>query len=239
MTDESPAKDDPKPAPTGRGRLVLEYIRTLIWPILVGVAVVFFSSDISTLLREREIQIGDLKFGSRIEEISEITTEELEEIRQSVAELIARSEDPEIRQAAEKIDQRLENLAANLDEEVDELREDVLETQAGGVEEHSQSEEDDASRLEEEGFAYLAERDLEGALTSFKGARDAWPEYHNVSEIYRLLNSRESDLKEGSEEARQQAWEDVLRKILEEYSWGMNDQESRKLRQAQAASGSR
>lgn len=70
-----------------------------------------------------------------------------------------------------------------------------------------------APEAERAGFAALVQQDHATALAAFRRAEEAWPEYHNVAEIRRLL--------ERVQPASDAEWRALYRTILTDYSWGM------------------
>jgi hypothetical protein len=52
---------------------------------------------------------------------------------------------------------------------------------------------------------------------SFDEAHSAWPEYHNVAEIRRLLGEWRDRLASPDSDA----WPQLYRSILRQYSWGL------------------
>ena len=73
-----------------------------------------------------------------------------------------------------------------------------------------------ASVREREGFENILAGRWNAAMESFQAAYEAYPDYHNVSEIYGLLKNKLDALVAGDEKAVQE----VLNAIVERYSWG-------------------
>jgi hypothetical protein len=74
-----------------------------------------------------------------------------------------------------------------------------------------------AADWEVRGFNHVLEKDISQALEAFTQAEKLWPDYHNVSEIRRLLIQKQDALK--VKDSAQ--WKEVYQKILSQYSWGM------------------
>ena len=70
-----------------------------------------------------------------------------------------------------------------------------------------------ASQLERQGFEQLLERNFLEARVSFEAAEQAYPEFHQVYEIARLLRREQSRLDDPEIQKR------VLSKIISDYSW--------------------
>lgn len=79
----------------------------------------------------------------------------------------------------------------------------------------------DAPALERQGFEALLANDIPAAREAFAAAESAWPEYHNVAEIHRLLQQAGNRLDVGERSLPEAIFRSVLQRILTEYSWGM------------------
>jgi hypothetical protein len=79
-----------------------------------------------------------------------------------------------------------------------------------------------APEAERVGFDALLARDHAAALAAFRRAEAAWPDYHNVAEIRRLL--------ERTSPASDAAWHTLYETILTEYVWGMPEDQRRAMR---------
>ena len=73
-----------------------------------------------------------------------------------------------------------------------------------------------ASEYELDGFEHILSSRWEAALNSFQSAYEAYPDYHNVSEIQRLLRQNMDDLLANDKVAERR----VLNAIIERLSWG-------------------
>lgn len=211
---------DPNAHPAAR--LVLDYLRVLLWPLLIVWAFLAFKGDMLEILKTREVEVaGAFKIGKHIEDLNRKTQAELDDLRRLVAELQAAPQDAErVREVSDAVAASLEALERDFGREVAQLR---LETAGPGAlaspEQAAPAADprEQARELERLGFEQLLARDLLGARKSFAGAARAWPEYHNVAEIERLLRGDRQGLSEGSDAA----WLDLYRTILTRYSWGM------------------
>jgi hypothetical protein len=81
-----------------------------------------------------------------------------------------------------------------------------------------------APEAERVGFDALLARDHDAALAAFRRAEAAWPDYHNVAEIRRLL--------ERTTPESPAAWRDLYDTILTDYVWGMPEDQREAMRAA-------
>ena len=68
-----------------------------------------------------------------------------------------------------------------------------------------------AKSKEMAGFTYILKKDLKNALERFQEAEYAYPSYHNVYEIGKLLR-RQNDNPD---------WKAIYKEIVSKYSWGV------------------
>lgn len=207
-------------------KVILEYIRTLIWPVIVILALLIFASDVSKILREGEISVGNVKIiGQRINQISENAQTELDEIRAELAALQEQGDTAStVKTEAEDLERRVEQLGDNIGREFQQIQRAL---QPATRETASRNGDEDpaatiAAEHEDRGFHCLIERDIRGALEAFGAAKKTCPEYHNVAEIHRLLSSRQRSLAGAGEDQQKEVWSDIYRTILKDYSWGMS-----------------
>lgn len=213
---------DSGPSAHPTARLVLDYLRVLLWPALIVWAFLVFKGDMLEILKTREVEVaGAFKIGKHIEDLNRKTQAELKDLRRLVAELQAAPQDPDrVREVSDAVAASLEALERDFSREVAQLQ---LETAVPGVGASSDlaalsaDPREQARELERLGFDQLLRRDLQGARKSFGGAVRAWPEYHNAAEIERLLRADRQGLAAGSDTA----WRELYRTILTRYSWGM------------------
>ena len=72
-----------------------------------------------------------------------------------------------------------------------------------------------ALQHEEEGFRKILEGDYRGAVNALNRVEHAYPSFHQVYEIKRLLERE----KAGLEARESEKWKEVHRKIVDNYSW--------------------
>lgn len=75
---------------------------------------------------------------------------------------------------------------------------------------------DQAAVKEREGVSKLAADDLKGAQAAFEAAEKIYPTYHSAWEITQLLSAKQGQLDDP------QVKEQVKRKVLQDYSWGLS-----------------
>ena len=71
-----------------------------------------------------------------------------------------------------------------------------------------------ASRREREGFELLLAGRYDSAIAAFAAAEAAYPTYHQVYEIGRLLRRNRNELADPATRGR------IIRQIVDEYAWG-------------------
>jgi len=90
----------------------------------------------------------------------------------------------------------------------------------------------EAKAWELEGFKQLLQRNVEDAIIKFQKSYKAWPTYHNVDEILRLLTKEQSKLKED----KLTNWCQLYQRILNKYVWGMPNEVKIKMQQYEGCS---
>lgn len=198
------------------GRLILDYVRTFLWPAVVLVVVLVYQDDVRKILQEREVDIFGLRIGEKVQEIETRALAEIGDIRTLLEEQQTRlpgSADPLITD----IEVKLTSLERNLSREIATVQAPkARETrQVAGVEP-----DDRAARVaeaERRGFQALVDRDVRTALHAFNQAREIWPDYHNVAEISQMLHQWRNRLSD----ADSKDWPKLYREILTQYSWGL------------------
>lgn len=214
-------------------RLVLDFLRAFAWPVILLVVLVVYREDLMSLVSEREFEAFGVRVGPRVEEVQENVEAELADIR----ELLDRQKTapPEEReQIAQDLDAKVQKLEENVGREVQQIRrlDEPAAVSAQAVQTPREqasirSSRNEAQELERQGFEALLDRDVEGALAVLDRAHRVWPDYHNVAEIRRLLRTAADDLRDPGSPA----WNDVYRRILTDYSWGMSKEHREALRE--------
>lgn len=78
---------------------------------------------------------------------------------------------------------------------------------------------------EDEGFYYLINKDIEGAISSFSASESAYSSYHQVYEISKYLTSNKDKLKDKDSPF----WKEAYAKILTDMSWKMPEDAKTKI----------
>lgn len=184
--------------------LFLEYTKVLIWPLILVLGFVFYNDKLFGIIENREIEAFGLKIGKQVDEVSNAYKAEIDALKDSIKQ----SKDSFLLKKVEIIEK-------NLERELAKVRETALSQEAPSS---TLSRKENVKKLEQEGFTAILNRNLSAAINAFTEARVLWPDYHNISEIRKLLINKKKDLS-GEESAR--AWKEVEKIILNEYSWGI------------------
>lgn len=186
-------------------RIVLDYIKALIWPIMLVVAFYFYGNELLVIIKSREIEAYGIKIGKQIDELSNNYEDQIAELKQ---ELNQANTSPDL------LD-KVQNIESNLDKQLSQIKRMAM---FDGEYLVSLSKKDKVDRFERNGFNAILKKDVENAIASFEEAKKLWPDYHNVSEIMKLLKNKRTEL---SNPDASEAWKNVTDTILKKYSWGM------------------
>lgn len=208
------------------GRLILDYLRTFMWPVIALAVVMLFQDDVRKILENREVEVaGVVRIGPQIERLEQEANEEIADIRALLqAQQVSEGQTaPEVtQQVTADIESKLARLSASLSREIEQIQQTapeaaVVESESAQPAAPGATRLQRVSELERRGFVALLDRDVETASRSFSEAFEAWPDYHNVSEIRKLLNKNRSDLAD----PQSMVWKEIYRTILTDLSWGM------------------
>ena len=183
-------------------KLLHEYIKTLIWPVILLVVIFSYEDEVIGLLENREIDAFGLKIGARIEDFSNNYENELSELKTAIKQT---SNDQALLSKVETISRNTQTELAQLQEASTNLR---------SIKDRSVSKMVVAN-AERAGFEAIINRNVEVAIRQFAAARKAWPDYHNVAELEKVLRNKKSSL------TNEASWKDLEQLILQKYSWGM------------------
>jgi len=218
-------------------KIVLDYIRALIWPVMLVAGAFLFNEDIIKLINEREIKFAGLEIGSKVTErinsVKENTKAELEDIKELLQEFDAAKTQSldTATQISEKIIEKITTLNKNIDKDVGQISQDVSVLQENHPKRSSlPNQQQDAMEFESKGFQFLLDRDIEEAINAFTKAEELWPSYHNILEIKQFLLSEKTRLLNTENTNNDLAWEKVYVTLLSKYSWGMPDDFREKFR---------
>lgn len=87
---------------------------------------------------------------------------------------------------------------------------------------------EDAENWELKGFGFLFDRDADSAWQAFKNAETAYPSFHSVSEIRKLLDAKKAELSAAPKEGRNDVWKNFYIS-LRKYTWHVAPDVLRKL----------
>jgi len=187
-----------------RAKIILEYIKVLIWPFILIMGFYFYSEKLFGLIENREIDAFGLKIGKQLDDVSSNYKAELEALKTS----IKNSKDSFLLKKVEIIE-------INLERELTQVKQTALNKEAPSS---TIARKTKVAKLERDGFIAIINRDQNGAISAFSEASNLWPDYHNVSEIEKLLQKNKQRL---SNDKSAEAWNRVIKTISEQYSWGM------------------
>jgi hypothetical protein len=187
-----------------RENLILEYVKVLLWPVILIAGFAFYSDKLFGIIENREIDAFGLKIGNRLEEVVSNYKTELEALKIDISD----SNDSALLKKVEIIEM-------NLDRGLTQVKQAALTKEDPSS---SNIRKERVAKFERNGFTAIISRDVVGAITAFSDASDVWPTYHNVSEIRTLLVINKQKLDGDDSKA---AWTEVIKKINDEYSWGI------------------
>lgn len=205
------------------GHLILEYLRTFMWPAIALAIVLVFQDDVRRILENREVEVaGVVRIGPQIEQLEQQAREEIADIRALLqAQQASEGETPEVsEQVTADIENKLANLSSALSRGVEQIQQTAPATgqmQAQVPAASQQSRVQKVAAMERRGFLALLDRDVSTALSAFSDAFAEWPDYHNVSEIRRLLDRWQGELSDRTSPK----WKELYRIVFTDLSWGM------------------
>ncbi len=189
-------------------KLLLDYLKVLLWPLIVVVIILLYEDEVIGLLENREIEILGLKIGQRIESLSENYATEIAEIREIVEKT---SGDPQLLS-------RINKISRNIQKDLSQIQQQAKEPNL--IERRAVSSILTAAEEERLGFQAILDQNIDLAIKQFTAARELWADYHNVAEIETLLKQQQSILRPNAL-SYQQNWKVLKQRILKDYSWGM------------------
>ena len=234
--------------------LRLEYLKILIWPIFALVLIFSFRSQLTSVLEggfqadilgvqlksDNETGINKLKeqIGKLQENVGDLT-DQLMAHRKLNASLVQENEklskalEAEIRKQGggaedEKVlrdnQETLKTLTSQSNSLFSSIEQKIDSSQKilGG------SKYERARSLELEMFEHLLQGRYREAMSAARKASQAYPGYHNVYEIERLLREHENELL--SPDRLEAAGKKLIGEIVEKYSWGMPEDTKQKMR---------
>ena len=225
------AKDEPDPRSRIEiARLVLDYLKTFLWPLAFLVVILGFRDEVQTILRDRKIDAFGITIGGRVgDKVAEVKEDfgvEVTDLRRMLDQIKdSATATPEGKELAEDASKKVTRIETNLNREIQQIQSmapaaDSQEPPQAGPSPAKAAQPTDpaaARDWERAGFDALLTRDLDKANTAFDHAWDLSPDYHNVAEIRALLQGRRALLASGDEKA----WKDLYKTLATDYTWGM------------------
>lgn len=215
MADKTPAE------------FTLELTKILIWPALIVVATLWLGNDLKEILKSRTWKIGVLEVGDRISTLAETLQSELIVQEDYLNKILASHADAgKVREYADLALASLSNARKGIKKEIANIQETIPATAGAELRQAAPpaAAEPPGARppatardWEIAGFSYLLEKKIAPAVAAFSQAEKLWPDYHNVAEIRRLLIQNQDALRSAADPA----WNELYRKILSQFSWGM------------------
>jgi hypothetical protein len=185
--------------------IILEYIKVLIWPLILIVSFAIYGNDIIQIVKGREFEAFGIKVGQKIEDFSDNYFVELNSLKHEIL----------INEGNKKLLGKIEAMESNARKALSQVRELALEKSELQI---VSTDKEDASTFEREGFIAIVNKDVVSAIDLFTKARDLWPNYHNVSEIRGLLIKHKANLLDSNDNV---SWKVVIEEVLQKYSWGI------------------
>lgn len=187
-------------------KLALDYIKVLIWPLLLALSFLYYGEALIEILKSREVDAFGLKIGKQVEAVSDNYQAELDALKEQVAQACDGNDNGVL--------DKIAVIERQLTKELDQVKTTAYAAQAPDV---KVSRAQTVEKLEREGFEAILNRDIKLAIDSFGKATELWPSYHNVAEIHQFLKSNQRVL--SRKDAPQ--WQTINEKILAQYTWGM------------------
>ncbi|GAB2198491.1 hypothetical protein [Sessilibacter sp. MAH4] len=188
-------------------RLILDFLKTSIWPIVTLVFFLVYGDRVLSILSSREIDVFGVQIGQQINNFSHVHEQQISDLKR---ELLVRQ--PQLQEAnIDWLTQELDKISVNVNSDLTAMRSQTTEPEKfDKIDQHNQ-----AQIEEKRGFDALLNRDIDSAITAFDKARKLWPQYHNVDEIYRLLEQYKGKLNQKDQ------WKLFCEELTGKYSWGM------------------
>lgn len=184
-------------------KLILEYLKVLLWPVILLFVLGFYGDQVVQILETRNVDAFGLKISGDLDSLSDNYEQEINSLKALIAELENGNKDQLIT--------KLDRISGNVKQEINLMRTQLSSPDDRLLEDKKQQ----AIQAERNGFEAIIQGDLNTALAEFTTAKALWPTYHNVAEIHRLLSGQASQLNTPEQ------WASLCSTILEKYSWGI------------------
>ncbi len=183
-------------------RVIHDYLKTLIWPLMLVGAFLLYEDNIIKQLENREVEFLGFKLGKSIDVFSDTTSAALIELRQIAVSTGADNE----------VLNKIADIQKNINKELSSVKQQIA---SPGLLKEQVDSRSQVADIERQGFEAILNKNSRLAIQKFATAEEIWPDYHNVSEIKRLLLEQQATLNSSS------SWQQLRDTILEKYSWGM------------------
>jgi hypothetical protein len=211
-----------------RLEVMLEAIKILVWPLLILVGVWWLGNDFREMLTTRTWEFGGIiKVGNSIKDLQSALQGALSDQKDFLEQILSVSTDSsKVRDIADKALKNIENAQKGVKSDIQNIKQifpRAIARESGQVRGESTRQRTDARDRsaakvwETSGFQYMLKRDIGRSIEAFFAAKEAWPDYHNVKEIWELLNKNKDALRTPESDG----WNRVYQEILKTYSWGM------------------
>ena len=206
-------------------RLILDYIRTFIWPVTIVLAMIFYKNDILNMLKTRQFKVaGVFEVGEKINDLNTNAQTELTDLKKFIDEINANINNPsKIKQIATDLSTNVESIKTNLTKDLSQIKRESSAPQLNQSFEPlaTGDTKSQAKEMETLGFKLILDKDIDSAIDAFTKSEALWPDYHNVAEIKRLLIKKRDELTNTPKDERTSQWDALNRLLLSKYSWGM------------------
>lgn len=205
-----------------RPELILEAIKILLWPVLIAGIVFWFQADVAHILKNRTWKLGIIEVGDRIETLRDTLQGDLLRQKDYLDKIQKNSSNAgEVTKYVQLALNSIKNAQSGVKIEIQtikeaiptEVRQDTFLVSPQTAEEKPNT----AKGWEQLGFDKLTEKEIDDAIEAFTESQKLWPDYHNVSEIRKLLVEKREKLKEKDSSE----WNNLYKRILQNHSWGM------------------
>ena len=187
-------------------KLFLEYLKVLIWPLILALALSLYGQQIFEILQTRDVDAFGVKVSGSLDDLAQNYEQEIRDLKQKIADMEGGSDTNK-----QELITRLDSISGNVRQELSSLRVQIQNP----PDTLTVNKQLMAAQAERRGFEAIVNGDAKTAIAEFTKAKELAPTYHNVAEIYTLLESRGRTLNNPTD------WARFCKLILDKYSWGI------------------
>lgn len=187
-------------------RLFLEYIKALVWPIILCIVLAGYGPQIFEILKTRDVNAFGLSVSGSLDSLEQNYEQEIADLKRQIAAMEGGNSETK-----DQLISKLDNISGNVRQELSTLRVEVQNPSETVISNKKLL----AQAAERRGFEAIVDGDVTQALAEFSAAKEYWPTYHNVSEIHALLQRNSRTLTTPAE------WAKLCSTIIDQYSWGI------------------